>query len=40
MNEYDPIGKFLLIAVLVGDGAPTEVPDPTPDTEGLEEEPD
>lgn len=47
MNEYDPIGKFLLIAVLVGDEAPIEVPDPdpeppadTPDAERLEDESD
>lgn len=42
MNEYDPIGKFLLIAVLVGEEAPAEVPDApeTPDVEGFEDEPD
>lgn len=45
MNEYDPIGKFLLLAVLVGDEAPTEVPDmdppaDTPEAEGLEDEAD
>lgn len=42
MNEYDPIGKFLLIAVLVGEEVPVEVPDApdTPDNEGFEDVPD
>jgi len=39
MKEYDPIGKSLLIVVLVGEEGPTEVPE-APEAPDAEDEPE